>query len=66
MLPFLECKDLPLDDVRVGTGLSLLELELWESDRVFSPFVDEEDSLLDLRVRPSPGISEAAGSLSLQ
>ena len=53
--PFLDGKALPFDDVeRVGTGLSL-EVELWESDRAVSPFVDEEDSLLDLRLRRSPG-----------
>lgn len=52
--PFLDDKALPFDDVeRVGTGLSL-EFELWESDRVVSPFVDEA-SLLDLKLRRSPG-----------
>lgn len=62
-----EWKALPFDDVRVGTGLSLLELELWESDRAFSPFVDGEDPLLiDPRFRLSPGISKAVGSLRLQ
>ena len=50
-------KVLPFDDVAlVGTGLSLLELELWEFDRGSSPFVDEEVSLLDLRFRLSPGM----------
>ena len=50
------------DDARVGTGLSLLELELWEFERVFSPFVDEGVSLLDLRVRLSPGMMVGCGA----
>lgn len=57
-VPFLEGKDLPFEVARVGTGLSLLELVLCESGRAFSPFADDEDSLVDLRVRlVSPGIS---------
>ena len=58
ILPFFKCKVLAFDDVvRVGTCLSLLELEFWESDRAFSPFVDDEDSLLDLKVRLSTGMT---------
>ena len=61
---FFAGKILPFDDVAlVGTGLSLLELELWEFDRGSSPFVDEV-SLLDLRFRLSPGIVEKAKSLA--
>ena len=41
----------------MGTGLSLLELELWEFARVSSLFVDDEVSLLDLRFRLSPGMA---------
>ena len=56
---------LPFDDVAlVGTGLSLLELELWEFDRGSSPFVDDEVSLLDLRFRLSPGMVEKPKSLA--
>ena len=63
MLSFVACffggKALLFDDVAlVGTGLSLLEPELVEFERAFSPFVDEDDSLLDLRLRLSPGIVE--------
>ena len=55
--PFFAGIPLPFDDVvRAGTGLSFLELELCESARVFSPFVDEVESLLDLRLLLSPGI----------
>ncbi len=47
------------DDIAlVGTGLSLLDPELVEFDRAFSPFVEDDDSLLDLRFRLSPGIME--------
>lgn len=57
-LPFFEEKDLLFEVARVGTGLSLLELVLCESGRAFSPFADDEDSLVDLRVRlVSPGMS---------
>lgn len=43
---------------RVGAGLSLLELELCEVERPFSPLADEEvsDLLFDLRERLSAGI----------
>jgi hypothetical protein len=43
---------------RVGAGLSLLELELWEPERVFSPLAEEEvsDLLFDLNERLSAGI----------
>ncbi len=45
-----------LDDVdRVGTGLSLAP-ELWEFDRAFSPFVEDELSLLDRRFLRSLGM----------
>ena len=58
LLPFLDDGVFPFAEVlRVGTGLSL-ELELCELDRAFSPFVDEEFSLLDRRFLRSPGISE--------
>ena len=57
MLPFFTVVALDLEVVRVGTGLSFEE-ELCEFDRAFSPFVDEDDSLLDRRFRRSPGISE--------
>ena len=56
---FLGGRALLFDDVAlVGTGLSLLDPELVEFERAFSPFVDEDDSLLDLRFRLSPGILE--------
>jgi hypothetical protein len=66
-MPFFVGKGLPFEeDARVGTGLSLLELVLWESVRAFSPFADDEDSLLDLRVRlVSPGISVEASNKKL-
>lgn len=55
---------MPFDDVaRVGTGLSL-ELELCEFERAFSPFVEEEVSLLDLRLRLSPGMMDVLVSLA--
>lgn len=43
---------------RVGAGLSLLELELCEPERAFSPLADEEvsDLLFDLKERLSAGI----------
>jgi hypothetical protein len=43
---------------REGAGLSLLELELWEPERVFSPLADEEvsDLLFDRKERLSAGI----------
>lgn len=43
---------------RVGAALSLLELELCEPERVFSPLADEEvsDLLFDLKERLSAGI----------
>lgn len=41
----------------MGTGLSFA-LELWELDRGFSPFVEEELSLLDRRFLRSLGMSE--------
>jgi hypothetical protein len=43
---------------RVGAGLSLLELELWEPERVFSPLAEDEvsDLLFDLKERLSAGI----------
>ena len=43
------------DEARAGTGLSFDE-DFCESARDFSPFVDEVDSLLDLRVLRSPGM----------
>ena len=50
------------DGALVGTGLSF-ELELCEFERAFSPFVDEDVSLPDLRLRPSLGMaSECEGS----
>lgn len=62
---FFVGKVLPFDDVAlVGTGLSLLELELWEFARGSSPFVDDEVSLLDLRFRLSPGMVEKPKSLA--
>lgn len=62
---FFVGKVLPFDDVTlVGTGLSLLELELWEFDRGSSPFVDDEVSLLDLRFRLSLGMVEKPKSLA--
>lgn len=48
----------------MGTGLSLLELELCEFDRGSSPLVDDEVSLLDLRFRLSPGMVEKPTSLA--
>ena len=55
--PFFAGIPLPFDDVvRAGTGLSLLEAELWESARAFSPFVDDVESLLDLRFLRSLGM----------
>ena len=58
-------KALPFADVAlVGTGLSLLELELCEFDRASSPFVDDGGSLLDLRVRLSPGMVETPNGLA--
>ncbi len=54
---FFEGTALLFDDVAlVGTGLSLLEPELVEFERAFSPFVEDDVSLLDLRFRLSPGI----------
>lgn len=41
----------------MGTGLSFA-LELWELDRGFSPFVEEELSLLDRRFLRSLGMAE--------
>lgn len=56
---FFEGTVLLFDDVAlVGTGLSLLEPELVEFDRAFSPFVEDGVSLLDLKFRLSPGIVE--------
>lgn len=49
----------------MGTGLSL-EFELCEFERAFSPLVEEEDSLLDLRFRRSPGISEVTVCLNAE
>lgn len=61
VVAFLEAAALDLDDVdRVGTGLSFA-LELWEFDRAFSPFVDDDVSLLERRFRRSPGMSEETG-----
>ncbi len=58
---FLGAAALDLDDVdRVGTGLSFA-LELWEFDRAFSPFADDDVSLLERRFRRSPGMSEETG-----
>jgi len=56
--PFFAGSVLPLaEEVLVGAGLSLFELELCEFDLAFSPLVEEDDSdLLDLRLRLSPGI----------
>ena len=55
-MPFFTRPALGFDDVvRAGRGLSFVDAELCESDRAFSPFVDA-DSLLDLKVRRSPGI----------
>lgn len=52
---FFEDTALPFDDVALaGTGLSLLEPELEVLERGSSPFV--EVSLLDLKVRLSPGM----------
>ena len=62
---FFVGKALPFDDVAlVGTGLSLLELELWEFDRGSSPFVEDGVSLLDLRFRLSPGMVKKPKSLA--
>lgn len=51
--PFFSKALLLLEVDRVGAGLSLFELELWEFDRGFSPLVEE---LFDLKVRLSAGI----------
>ena len=54
---FLDDKVLFFDDVAlVGTGLSLFELELVEVEGAFSPFVEDDDSLSDLKFLLSPGI----------
>lgn len=45
---------------RVGTGLSLLEPELVEFERAFSPFVEDDESLLDLRFLLSPGMLDVS------
>ena len=59
-------KALLFDDVAlVGTGLSLLEPELVEFDLAFSPLVEDDDSLLDLKFRLSPGIVKAVFGLDL-
>lgn len=43
---------------RPGADLSLLELDVWESERAFSPLADEDESglLFDLKERLSAGI----------
>lgn len=64
--PFLADWDLPFDEgALVGTGLSL-EFELCEFERAFSPLVEDEDSLLDLRFLRSPGISEVTVCLNAE
>jgi hypothetical protein len=63
---FFAVPALPFDDVdRAGSGLSLLEVELCESDRAFSPLVDEADSLPDLKVLRSAGIFADVESYAL-
>ena len=53
---FLAVAGLFLDDADLaGTGLSFDE-ELCESARAFSPFVEDVESLLDLRFLRSPGM----------